>query len=123
MLAITRAACLAPGAPVPPPKSRPVYDYAAMTPEQAQELAGRVIRVRATITEPDPECAGAGEADDVQRRVVWRRGEATADEGEMIVEGRLTVRYVPPHFLNGELVEGLHRLRLEQACRLGASDD
>jgi hypothetical protein len=92
-----------------------VYDYAALTFEQAQQLAGRTVRVRANITDPDPECAGAGEADDVQRWVTWRRGDETADDGEMIVEGRLSVRYIPPYIINGELVEGFYRLRLEAA--------
>jgi hypothetical protein len=34
--------------------------------------------------------------------VVWRQGEATADEGPVVVEGRLRVRYIPAYFINGE---------------------
>jgi hypothetical protein len=33
----------------------------------------------------------------------------------MIVEGRLTVRYIPGYMINGEWVEGFYRLRLEAA--------
>jgi hypothetical protein len=65
------------------------------------------------FADPDPECAGAGEDDDAERWVVWRRGHETADEGEMILEGRLTVRYVPSYVIAGEWVEGFYRFRLE----------
>jgi len=102
-------------APVPPPRSRPVYDYATMKPEQAQQLAGKLVRVRANITEPDAECAGAGETDDVELWVIWRRGDETADEGEMVVEGRLAVKYFPSYVIEGEFVAGFYRLRLEGA--------
>jgi hypothetical protein len=34
-------------------------------------------------------------------------GEGTMDDGEMIVEGGLTVRYVPARFVEGEWSEGL----------------
>jgi hypothetical protein len=124
MLALTLAACLAPGAPVPPPRSRPVYDSAALTVEQAQLLAGKTVRLKANILDPDPEYAENANGDDNLRGIVWRRGEATyLDEGEMIVEGRLTVRYVPPYFINGKWVEGFNRLRLEQARRVRDRED
>jgi hypothetical protein len=70
MLALTLAVCLAPGAPVPPPKARPTYDYAAMTVKQAEALAGKLIRVKANITDPDPEYAGAHSPDDNLRGIV-----------------------------------------------------
>jgi hypothetical protein len=72
--------------------------------------------VKANIVDPDPECAENANADDHLRGIVWRRGEAMSlDEGEMIVEGRLSVRYIPPYFINGERVQGFFRLRLEAA--------
>jgi len=116
MLALTLAAVLSPGAPIPPPRSRPVYVFAEMTPEQAQQLAGKTIRVRANITDPDPECAGAGEDDDVVRWVVWRKGDETADEGEMVVEGWLAVKYVPSYFIEGQFVQGFYRFRRKGAA-------
>src|SRR5262245_49229649 len=81
MLALTLAVCLAPGAPIPPPRSRPVYVFASLTVEQAKLLAGRTVRVKANITDPDPEHAGAHSPDDNLRCVVWRKGEGTLDEG------------------------------------------
>jgi hypothetical protein len=104
MLSLTLAAAVI-AAPVPPPRSRPVYDYATLTAEEAQALAGRTIRVRANIVDPDEEYAENANDDDNLRGVVWRRGEATLDEGELIVEGRLAVRYVPGRTINGEWVE------------------
>src|SRR5688572_11144454 len=112
MLALTLAAILSPGAPVPPPRSRPVYDYAAMTPEQAQQLAGRTIRLKANIVDSHPEYAENANGDDNLRGIDWRRGDDTVDEGEMLLEGRLTVRYIPSYFIEGQWVEGFFRLRL-----------
>jgi hypothetical protein len=118
MLALTLSVCLSPGAPVPPPKARPIYVYATMTPEQAQLLAGKTIRVKANIADPDPEYAENENADDNLRGIVWRRGEATLDDGEMVIEGRLTVRYVPAYFINGEWVEAFWRLRLNTSRQM-----
>jgi hypothetical protein len=115
MLSLTLAAVLAPGAPVPPPRSRPTYDYATLTVERAHLLAGRTVRVKANVVDPDPEYAENANSDDNLRGIVWRRGEATLDDGEMVIEGRLTVRYIPAYFIEGEWVEGFYRLRLEVA--------
>jgi hypothetical protein len=115
MLPIALAVCLSPGAPIPPPRSRPTYDSAVMTREQAHELAGKPIRVRANIADPDDEYAENHNGDDNLRGIALRRGEATCDDGEMLVEGRLSVRYIPAHFINGECVEGFYSLRLEAA--------
>src|SRR5262245_20987534 len=59
MLALTLAAALTPGAPIPPLKARPAGDFASLTVEQAQLLAGKVIRVRARIDYAEPEYAEA----------------------------------------------------------------
>jgi hypothetical protein len=123
MLALSLAVCLAPGAPVPPPKSRPTYDYATLTVEQAHELAGRTIRVKANITDPDPEYAGAHSPDDNRRRVVWRRGEATRDEGPLVVEGRLRLDYIPGYTINGERVEGFWTFRIVAARPIRDRED
>jgi hypothetical protein len=123
MLALTLAVCLAPGAPVPPPRSRPVYDYATLTVEQAQLLAGRAVRVKANIVDPDAEYAENENADDNLRGIVWRRGEGTLDEGPVLVEGRLMVRYVPSYFINGEWVEPFFRFRLEAARPIRDRED
>jgi len=77
-------------APVPPPRSRPVYVFATMTPEQAQGLAGKVIRVKATIGYAEPDYAEAENADDHLRGIAWRLGEAVLIEGAaVVIEGRL----------------------------------
>jgi hypothetical protein len=123
MLSVAFALVLAPGAPVPPPRSRPTYDYATLTAEHAQLLAGRTVRVRANIADPDPEYAENTNSDDNLRGIVWRRGEATADDGEMVIEGRLSVRYIPAYFINGEWVEGFYRLRLEAARPIRDRED
>jgi len=123
MRALTLAAALSPGAPVPPPRSRPVYDYSTMTPEQARQLAGKLIRVRATIVEPDMECAAAGVTEDMARWIVWRKGDATADEGEMVVEGRLAVRYIASYVIEGQFVADFYRFRLESARPIRDRED
>src|SRR5262245_26940806 len=123
MLALTLAAVLSPGAPIPPPKSRPVYDYSALSVEQAHALAGKLIRVRANVTDADPEYAGAGETDDTTRLVGWRKGKASLDEGPVLVEGRLRVRLIGPYTIHGAWVEPFWQLRLEQARPIGHRDD
>jgi hypothetical protein len=123
MFAYTLAVCLSPGAPVPPPKSRPVYVYSTLTVEQAEALAGKLVRVRANIADPDPEYAENENADGNLRGIVWRRGEATVDDGEMVIEGRLTVRYVPSYVINGQYVEGFYRFRLEAARPIRDRED
>jgi hypothetical protein len=92
-----------------------VYDQAALTVEETQQLAGQLIRVLANSIDPDEEDAENANGDDNLRGIVWRRGEATLDDGEMVVEGRLTVRYIPAYFIEGEWVEGFYRLRIEAA--------
>jgi hypothetical protein len=63
------------------------------------------------------------QADENLRWVVWRRGEATLDEGEVVVEGRLRGVYVGAFHHNGGWEPPSYALRLEQARRIDKRDD
>jgi len=115
MLALTLAACLSPGGPVPLPED----DFARLTVEQATPLPGKTIRVKAYIVEPDDKHASIYSPDGNLLAVLWRKGEVTQDESAVVIEGRLKLVRAPTYPINGERAEAFWQLRIEEARQVG----